>query len=96
MPYFNESAHQPAVEGEDDGARPVKSRGMAFVPCVNAEIALEQGPQAPITEVISRAFVGLGIQDRAFDLELDWMQASFTAQADGTYTGYIHTRHGPQ
>ena len=37
---FEDSAHQPAVEGEDDGARFVKSRGLAFVPCATAEMAL--------------------------------------------------------
>ena len=37
---FKESAHQPAVEGEDDGARRVKLRGLEFVPCATAEIAL--------------------------------------------------------
>ena len=33
---FKESAHQPAVEGEYNGARFVKSRGLAFVPCTTA------------------------------------------------------------
>ena len=37
---FKESVHQPAVEGEDDGARFVKSRGLAFFPCATAEMAL--------------------------------------------------------
>ena len=80
---FKDRAYQPAVDGKDDGVRLVKSRGLEFVPCATAEIALEQGPRALITEVISRAFAGLGIQDRTFDPELDCMQDSFTAQVDG-------------
>ena len=68
---FEDSAHKPVVEGEEDGARLVKSHGLALVPCATAEIALEQGPRAPITEVVSRAFPGLRIQDRAFDPALD-------------------------
>ena len=36
--------------------------------------------------------MSLGLQDRAFNLATDWMQASFTAQADGTYIGHIRTR----
>ena len=43
-------------------------------------------------EVVSRAFVSLGLQYRAFDQTLDWMQASFMAQADSTYTGHTCTR----
>ena len=86
-----DNAHQPALEGEDDGVRLVKSRGLAFFPCATAEIAPKQGPQAPITEVVSCAFASLRIQDRAFDPALDWMQASFTDQADSTYTGHIRT-----
>ena len=89
---FKDSSHQPVVEGEDDDARLVKSRGLAFFPCATADIALKQGPRAPITEVISRTFAGLGIQDRAFDLSINWMQAILTAQADGTYNGNIHKR----
>ena len=53
---------------------------------------LEQVPQAPTVEVFSRAFVSLGLQYRAFDQTLDWMQASFMAQADSTYTGHTCTR----
>ena len=41
-------------------------------------------------------FASLGLQDCAFDPVLDWTQASFMAQADGTYTGHIHTRRDPQ
>ena len=29
---FEDNAHQPAVEGEDDGVRLVKSRGLALSP----------------------------------------------------------------
>ena len=93
---FKYSAHQPAVKCEEDGARLVKSRGLSFVPCANIEIALEQGPRAPITEVLSHAFAGLGLQDRVFDPSLDWMQAIFTAQADRTYSGQIRTLREPQ
>ena len=57
---------------------------------------LEEGPRAPITEVISREFAGLGLQDRVFDLYLDCMQSSLTDQADGTYTGHIRTFQDPQ
>ena len=49
-----------------------------------------------ITEVISRAFAGLGIQDRAFDPAIHWMQAILTAQADGTYNGHTRMRRDPQ
>ena len=37
---FEDSAHQPAFQGEDDGACLVKSRGLAFIPCLTVEIAL--------------------------------------------------------
>ena len=74
----------------------VKFHGLAFVPCETAEIALEQGQWVPITKVISRAFAGLGLQDPSYEPALDWMQASFTAQADRTYTGLICTRQDPQ
>ena len=84
------------VEGKDDGVHLVKSRGLAFIPCATAEIAHEQGLQAPITKVVSRAFVIFRIQDRTFDSSLDWMQASSTAQSDDTYTRHIHTRRDPQ
>ena len=43
---FEDSDHQPEVEGEDDGARLVKLRGLAFFPCATADIATEQGPRA--------------------------------------------------
>ena len=74
-----DNANQPVVEGEDDGMRLVKSCGLAFVSCATTDIPLEQGPRAPITEVISRAFASLRLQDRAFDPALDWMQARFAA-----------------
>ena len=84
------------VEGEDDGIHLVKSRGLVFVPCAITEIPLEQGLRAPITEVISRAFTILRLQDCASNPALDWMKASFTSQADGTYYGHICTRRDPQ
>ena len=65
------NVHQTAVEGEDDSVRLVKSCGLAFFPCVTVYITLKQGPRVPITEVISHAFAGLGIQDRAFKPALD-------------------------
>ena len=68
---FRDSAHQPAIEGEDDGARLVKSHGLAFAPCATTEIALNQGPRAPITEVLSRVFASFGLQDREFDPSID-------------------------
>ena len=94
--YFEYNAHHPVVEGEDDGVRLVKLHGLVFVPYGTAEIALKQVPQALIAEFISRAFVILGLQDRAFDPALYLMQASFTAREDGTYTGHIRTRQDPQ
>ena len=60
---FEDSAHQPKFEVEDDGARLVKSHGLAFVPCATTEIVLEQGPLMLITNIISRAFAGLRLQD---------------------------------
>ena len=72
------------------------SHSLAFVPCANAEIALDRGPRAPITKIISHAFAIIGLQDHVFDPALDWIQASFTAQSDGTYTGHIRTRQDPQ
>ena len=66
------NGHQPEVKDKDDGVRLVKSRGLLFVPCAAVDIALEQGPQVPITEVISRAFAGLGIQECAGDDLGDW------------------------
>ena len=56
-----------------------------------AEIALEQGPRTSITDFIPRAFAVLGIQDCVYDPLLDCIQASFTAQKDGTYNGHIRT-----
>ena len=50
----------------------------------------------PITKVISHTFAGLGLQERAFDPALDWMQPSFTSQADGIYAGNICTRQETQ
>ena len=50
----------------------------------------------PITEVLSCTFVGLVLQNRMFNLELNLMQASFTAQADGTYARHNRTRQEPQ
>ena len=43
---FEDSDHQPEVEGEYNGARLVKLRGLAFFPCATADIAIEQGPRA--------------------------------------------------
>ena len=91
-----DSVHQPAVKEEDNSARLVKSCGLAFFPCVTVYITLKQGPRVPITEVISHAFAGLGIQDRVFDPALNWMQASLTAQADETYYGHIRMRQDTQ
>ena len=85
---FKENAHQPVVESGDDGVCLIETRILAFVPCATAEITLDQGPCLPITEVISFAVAILGLQDRVFDPALKWMQASFTAQADGTYAGH--------
>ena len=76
--------------------RLVKSRGLAFIPCANIVIALKQGTRASIIEVISHVFAGLGIQDCAYDPTLKWMQASFTAQANRTYTVHIRTYCEPQ
>ena len=92
---FEDNAHQPVVNDKDNGVRLVKSCSLAFVPCPNTNIALKQGPRAPITEVISRTFAGLGLQDHAYNPVLDWMQASFTEQVDRTYNGHICTRHDP-
>ena len=93
---FDYSAHQPSVEGEDDGVRLVNLRSFSLFPCTTAEIALEQGLWVPITEDISCAFAGLGLLDRVFDLALNWMQASFTSQAERPYARHIHTRREPQ
>ena len=76
--------HQPAVKGEDDGMRVVNSRGLALFLFATTDIALEKGPRVPTTKVISSTFSSLRLHDRAFGLELDWMQASFTAQSEGT------------
>ena len=75
--------------------RLVKSRGLAFFPCATNEIALEQGLQSLITEVVSCAFASLRLQDCAFEPALDWMKACFMAQAVGTYAGHIRTRRKP-
>ena len=88
---FEDNAHQTAVEGKDNRMRLVKSCGLAFVPCATSETTLKQGQRTPITKVISRAFASLGLQDRTFDPALNWMQASFMYQVDGTYTGHICT-----
>ena len=96
MRDLEDSAHHPSFEGEDDIVCLVKSRGLEFVPCTTAEIALEQGPRAPITEIISRVFTGLELQHRVFNPELQWMKASFTSQTDRTYAGHIRTRREAQ
>ena len=80
------------MEGKDDGVNLVKYRGLEFVPCTTAEIVLEQGLRAPINEVIYRVFASFRIQDHTFDPALNWMQASFTAQADGTHAEHIRMR----
>ena len=93
--YFGGNAYQPAVKDKDDGVRLVKSRGLAFVPCVTAEIALNQGPLASITKVISCVLTDLGLKYCAYKPALNWMQASFTAWAERTYISHIRTRHEP-
>ena len=40
-------------------------------------------------------FEALSQEDKAFDGVLDWMQASFTTQSDGTYVGRVRTRRKP-
>ena len=42
-----------------------------------------------------RLFEALSQEDKVFNGVLDWMQASFTAQSDGTYVGRVRTRREP-
>ena len=73
----------------------IQSRGITFVPRVTAAVALEEGLRPAVTNVLCRTFEALSQEDKAFDGVLDWMQASFTAQSDGTYVVLVRTRREP-
>ena len=80
---------------EDEGVRQVQSRGLAFVPRATAAVALEEGLRPTVTDVLCRIFEALSREEKSFDWVLDWMQARFTAQFDGTYVGRVRTRREP-
>ena len=90
---FDSNAHQPAVS-EDEGSRPISSRGAAFLPAAAALAILDLGPGASIAEVAQRAFPIInGSETASFDATSDWLQASFTSTTDGAYvSGPIRTR----
>ena len=77
---------------EDEGARQVQSRGLAFVLRATAAAALEGRPQPAVTDLLCCTFEAMSQEDKALDGALDWMQSSFTSQSDGTYVGRIRTR----
>ena len=81
---FEDTTHQVADVEEDEGVRLIQSRGIAFVPCATAAVTLEEGLHPAVTDVLCRTFKALSWQDKAFDGALDWMQASFMSQSDGT------------
>ena len=58
-------------------------------------VALEERLRLALTDILCRTFKALSQDDKAFDGALDWMQASFTAQSDGTYVGRVRTRQEP-
>ena len=92
---FEDTAHQVADGEEDEGVRRVQSSGLAFILRATAVAALEEGLRPAVTDVICRTFKALSRNDKAFDGALDWMQASFMAQSDGTYVGQVRTRREP-
>ena len=92
---YEDTAHQVADREADEGAQRVQSRGLNFVPQATAAAALEGGPRLAVTDVLFCTFEALSQEDKAFDGALDWMQASFTAQSDGTSVGRVRTRREP-
>ena len=84
---FEDIVHQVADREADEGARRVQSQGLAFVSRATAAAALEAGPLPAITDVLCCTFEALSQEDKVFDRALDWMQASFTTQSEGTYVG---------
>ena len=92
---FEDTAHLIADNEEDKGVRPVQLRGLAFVPRATAAVALEEGLRPAVTDVLCRMFEALSRDAKAFDGALDWMQASFMSQLDGTYVGRVRTRWEP-
>ena len=53
---YEDTAHQVADMAEDEGARWVQSRGLAFVPQATAAAALEGGPRPAVTDVLCCTF----------------------------------------
>ena len=58
-------------------------------------VAIVEGLRPSVTDVLCRTSEALSWDDKAFDGALDWTQASFTAQSDGTYVGRVRTRRKP-
>ena len=81
---LEDQAHEVAAE-TDEGSRTVRSRGLAFVPRRVATAVLDGDPSPTVASVCCDAYEALSKEDRAFDGGVDWLQASLTAQADGTY-----------
>ena len=90
---FDSNAHQPAAT-DDDGSRPISSRGAAFLPVAAALAILDLGDGASIAEVACRGYPVISNSDTtSFDTAADWLQASFTSRKDGSYiSGPIRTR----
>ena len=55
---FDDNAHQVAIL-EDDGARQVQSRGLAFVPRATAAVTLEEGSRPVVTTMLCSTFAAL-------------------------------------
>ena len=92
---FEDTAHQVADSEEDEGVRLIQSRGLTIVLRATTTVALEEGLRPAVTDVLCRTFDVFSRQDKAFNGALDWIQASFTAQSDGTYVGRVRTRPEP-
>ena len=90
---FDSNAHQPAA-ADDEGCRPISSRGAAFLPAAAALAILDLGDGASIAEVACRTYPILTCSDTtSFDAAADWLQASFTSRTDGAFiSGPIRTR----
>ena len=85
LPRDLESEAHDVVAETDEGCRAVRSRGIAFVPRQTATVVLDGNPSPTVATVCCSAYEALLKEDQAFEGGLEWLQASFTAQADGAF-----------
>ena len=72
----------------DDGARTIESRGPTFLSGKALNLVLDLGPDPSIAKVISTLVPLFLHSDLPYaELSSDWLQASFTARADGKFVG---------